>query len=496
MTPWRRHLIALAAVIAALITLFARDAGAMAGQWWDSSTYQHCLFIVPIVGWLIWQRRREVAPILPASWLPGLVLVALGSLLWLVGEAAGVALIRHVALLLMIQASVPAILGPAVTRAILFPLFYLIFLVPFGDMFVPQLQTITAAMCMALLHLVGIPAHIDGVFITIPNGWFEVAEACSGVKFLVAMVAYGALAAHVCFRSWARRAAFMALCVAAPILANGVRAFSTIYAAHLTSVEAATGFDHIVYGWFFFAIVMILVMLISWRFFDRGVSDPWLRAWRPSDHRVRPLIPMMLAVAGTALLTVGANGALLAAGQVALPNAVTLPQVRGWTLSAPPETPWVARFDGADHRLYGHYRNARGGTVDLAVALYGFQDEGRKIVAFGQGAADPDSAWNWTADTVAPPGAHGERLLGTAKLAREAWTFYILPSGTTGAAMTVKLHTLLARLTGGDLRAAVVIMAAEDRAGQDAHAVLTQFHRDFGAPSARTARLFSMAQAR
>jgi exosortase/archaeosortase family protein len=58
-----------------------------------------------------------------------------------------------------------------------------------------------------------------------------VAEACSGVKFLIAMVALGVLVANVCFRSWHRRAAFMALCVAVPILANGVRAWGTIYAA-------------------------------------------------------------------------------------------------------------------------------------------------------------------------------------------------------------------------------------------------------------------------
>jgi exosortase len=101
----------------------------------------------------------------------------------------------------------------------------MLFLVPFGDELIPALQTVTARIVMVLLHLAGIPATLDGVFITVPAGYFKVAEACSGVKFLIAMIAYGVLVCQVCFRSWPRRVAFMALSLVVPILANGVRAW-------------------------------------------------------------------------------------------------------------------------------------------------------------------------------------------------------------------------------------------------------------------------------
>ncbi len=94
---------------------------------------------------------------------------------------------------------------------------------------------------MPLLHLVGVPATVDGVLITTANGYFEVAEACSGAKFVIAMVAYGVLVANVCYRTWPRRAAFMAMAMVVPVIANGLRAFGTIYAAVLTCVEQATG---------------------------------------------------------------------------------------------------------------------------------------------------------------------------------------------------------------------------------------------------------------
>lgn len=493
-TAWRTHLLALVAVVLAMLVLFARDVADLADQWWNSSTYGHCLFILPLAGWLVWQRRREVAQVEPRAWLPGLAVLGLAAFGWLIGEAAGIALIRHAALVAMVQASVLTILGPAALRSLLFPVFYLIFLIPFGGEFVAPMQTLTAKMTMTLLGWSGVPAKIDGVFITTPSGWFEVAEACAGVKFLVAMVAYGALAANVCFKSWARRAAFMALCIIAPILANGVRAFGTIYAAHLTDVETATGFDHIVYGWFFFAFVMALVTAASWPFFDRKIGSRWLDSVPAAIGRGRPVMPLAMAALGVLLLPLLWNGTVIAAGRHALPNPVALPQVKGWAVVPPRMTyPWTPRFDGADHRLFGQYRDTQGHAVDLAIALYGWQAEGRKLVGFAQGAIDRATKWAWAANTRAPEGGKGEAMRGPNKVTREALTFYVLGGGATGDAMTVKLRTLTSRMFGGDQGAAVVIISAE---GDGARARIDAFLASMGPVARVTDTLIAQASPR
>ena len=67
---------------------------------------------------------------------------------------------------------------------LLFPLAFAVFLVPFGEEIVPPLQMLTAEIVIALTHLSGIEAHIDGVFIDTPAGLFEVAAACAGVQFV------------------------------------------------------------------------------------------------------------------------------------------------------------------------------------------------------------------------------------------------------------------------------------------------------------------------
>src|SRR3546814_7294921 len=94
----------------------------------------------------------------------------------------------------------------------------------------------------------------------------------------------------------------MVMALVVPVLANGLRAFGTIYAAHITSVEQATGYDHIVYGWIFFGLVMAAVLAIGWKWFDR---DPRARWFDPAALQAVPrhrtgLLPgaaLVLAVA-------------------------------------------------------------------------------------------------------------------------------------------------------------------------------------------------------
>ncbi len=490
---WRQPLVATALAIAALLALFARDLADMAALWWNISTYQHCLYVLPIVAWLLWLRRDEALRVAPAGWPWGLLLVLTAALVWLIGEAASLAIIRHLGLVLMIQSTVLAILGPAFVRAVFFPLFYLIFLVPFGDEFVGPMQTLTARMTMGLLHLSGVPATIDGVFITTRAGWFEVAQACAGVKFLVAMIAYGALAANVCFRSPIRRALFMIAAIIVPVLANGVRAWATIFAAEFVGVASASGFDHIVYGWIFFALVMVFIMAAAWPFFDRGIGDKWLGGtpltpWQPTAAIV-VMAPLSILVAALPILW---DSVVARAGRFPLPAPVSLPTIPGWTrVGDLPVTPWTPRFDGADHRLLGRYGNGAGQRVDVAVALYGWQENGRQIVAFGQGAANADEHWAWAADVPSNYGDKVERLMGPDKSIRESATWWFVSGTPTHSRAAVKIATLKARLTGRDQSAVSIIVSAE---GKHAHNALTAFVRAMGSPQPRVATMLAQAK--
>ena len=153
------------------------DVVALAELYWTNTTFGHCLFVAPVIAWLVWQRRAELALVSPQGWWPGLVLVAAGGFGWLLGDAGGVSFARHLGVVMMLQGAVVTILGPNVARGLLFPIAYALFLVPFGEFLESPLQTITVWITMHLLHLVGVAATVDGVLITAGDKYFEVAEA-------------------------------------------------------------------------------------------------------------------------------------------------------------------------------------------------------------------------------------------------------------------------------------------------------------------------------
>ncbi|MEE9433606.1 MAG: exosortase A [Sphingorhabdus sp.] len=479
---WHRSLQFLAASWAALLLLFWRDTADMAEIWWNSSTFNHCLLILPILVWLVYQRKDELGQLTPKPWWPAIAWFGAGAGGWLLGEAAGVALARQAGLVMMLQGSAATLLGPQVTRGLLFPLFYMFFLVPAGEELVPALQTFTAKMCMFFLGLTGIPAHIDGIFITTPGGYFKVAEACSGVKFLVAMVAYGALVSNVCFKSWPRRAAFMALSIVVPIFANGLRAFGTIYIAEHTGIEFAASWDHVFYGWIFFAIVLVIVMAIGWRFFDRkpdeAAFDPALLSGPVKGaSSFRVAMPAMAAIAALPLLW----SALVMNRPAELPAHIDLPQVAGWEIVPyKPARDWKPRFDGASHYLFGRYHSAEGHDVDLFAVVYDRQQEGHEIVGFAQGAANPNSEWAWTEDMPAPANGRAERIKAPGPVVRDVLSFYRVNGTTTGSAMKVKIETLKARLLAGDQQAVGIILSSEYRDNRSPRPALDKFLKDLG----------------
>ena len=474
---WRRHGAILGGVAALLIALFWHDVRGLTDIWWTSTTFGHCLFIGPVVAWLVWQRRAGLAEVAPVAWTPGLALVALGGFGWLVGDAGGVALARHLGMVLMLQGAVVTILGPNVARALLFPLAYALFLVPFGEGLEGPLQTATVAMTMPLLHLFGVPAHVDGVLITIPGGYFEVAEACSGAKFVIAMIAYGTLVANVCFVSWRRRAIFMVVAVVVPVLANGLRAFGTIYAAYLTSVERATGLDHIVYGWVFFGLVMAATLALGWRWFDRAPDAPQFdpeRLQAVPRFRIDALIAAAMVLA-TAAVFPAWSGAIAGRAQ-ALPTRIALPEVPGWhRTSSSTRGAWSPNYPGADHFLLGRYADDEGNAVDLAVAVYGSQHEGKELVAFGVGPLREDDLWVRVADLPDLAGGSVMRVTAPGPVERQIASWYRVGDVVTHGGAMVKLETLKAKLLGGPQRAVAVHVSAEASLGRDPRAAMAKF---------------------
>ena len=479
---WRQSLLMLGSAWIVLIALFLGDWRAMAAQWWDISTYNHILLVPAILAWLVALRRHELARFVPGAWWPGLIVVAGAAFVWVLGSFAGLSLARQLGAVVMLQGAALALLGPRVSAGLAFPLAYMLFLVPFGDELIPLLQLITAQITMALLALSGIPASLEGVFITTPTALFKVAEACSGVKFLIAMSAFAVLAANLCFRSSPRRIVFVAATLALAVLANGVRAWGSVVIAHWRGVEFAVGFDHIFYGWIFFAVIIALVLALGWRWFDRAPDDAQIDveaiAASPLLARLERFgIGSGIALGATLMLAVGGLAWAAAADRLAaqLPPRVDLPAVEGWQrIDYAPREPWQPRHGGAAHRLLGRYADGQGITVDVSYALYASQGEGHEAGGFGEGALTPESAWDWAQPGPVVAGAQTDRL-AAGPVERLCATWYKTGDTVTGSNARLKLANMADRLLLRRRATAVLILSAEENSEHPAEHALTRF---------------------
>ncbi len=303
---------------------FRQEAAAALAVWNASTAYNHCFLVLPIAAWLAYERRGRLPGVTawPLPWAV-LLVVPLGAV-WLLSERLGIMEGRQFAALGCIELLMLVVLGWRMVRAFAAPLAYLVFLVPFGAFLTSPLQDFTAHFVVWGLNGLGIANYSDGHTIEIPEGVFFVAEACAGLRFLIAAVAFGVLYAFTLYRSPVRRVLFVAVSVVVPVLANGVRALGIVAAGHwLGSAEAAAA-DHLIYGWLFFSAVIMLLILAGLPFRQDGRPKAAATVARPSIPVLRMAIPAVLlaALAAAGPLLVGVLDRAAAAELVSAPAAL------------------------------------------------------------------------------------------------------------------------------------------------------------------------------
>jgi exosortase A len=385
--PVRSEALIGALVLGALVWLLGWywDTALSAVETWQrSDTFAHGFLVVPISAWLVWRQRHVLAAIQFRPDFLALPLLAIVGFGWLLAQLGGVTVVQQFGLVLMIVLSVWAILGTQAVRTLAFPLFFLLFAVPFGEFLEPPLMEHTADFTVAALRLSGIPVYRDGLYFMLPSGSWSVVEACSGLRYLIASVTLGFLYAYLTYRSFTRRALFVAASLLVPIVANWLRAYMIVMIGHLSEMKYAVGVDHLLYGWVFFGVVMLLLFWIGsyWREDLKPLEQAPSVVPAPRNARSMALIAVAtLAVAGIAAAwpLVGARiEGMIAYGPPALEaprGAGGWQRVEGGRLSS-----WTPRFHNYQASIREVYASGAHGA-GLVIVYYRHQGPGAQVVS-------------------------------------------------------------------------------------------------------------------
>lgn len=375
--------------------------GSLIRMWWGSDDYSHG-FLVPFISlYMVWTKRSRLKqrPIAPNFWI-GAPLVTLAGLALLGGRMGGIVVLEEISLVLMIAGLVSLLMGKERLRIALLPILYLLFMIKIfgegGDRFHWPFQLLAANIGVWLLQSLGFPAFREAQYIQLPHVTLEVAAACSGVRFLLSIIALGVPLAHFTQRTKFRKIGLTLFAVTIAILANGLRvALIGIWAYYGGSVVHGPFhiFDGIFVAWIGFAALFIGAWFLSkgpkevassarsedglsgaavdqsFPGWGRGTSRRWNGAWRVA-------FALLLATAGV-VYSYQNDPIPIEKGFGKIP--MVSGDWRGRALD-PRETHF--RIEGPYAEMARVYTNSAGDAVDLYVGYFDKQEHGRDLVNY------------------------------------------------------------------------------------------------------------------
>jgi exosortase D (VPLPA-CTERM-specific) len=395
---------------------------------WGEPEYSHGWLIPIITLFCLWQRRQRILQDHAAGTWRGTALVAAGLALLVLAWMALMQMPQAVAFIVVLAGLGLAGLGARSMRLVWLPLAFLLFALPVpGTAYLvlsTQLQHLSSQIGAWMLQALGVSVFLDGNVIDLGTFKLQVAEACSGLRYLFPLAAFGFLCAWL-YRAplWARALVFLAT-IPITVLTNSARIALTGVLMEYGSQELAEGFLHLFEGWIIFLVALALLFGLMWGLaklrdpgarvadlldFDRMAGDVApkaageLRAGSPQPATRGPGAPLLVSVALLVLVLPVQWWVAERTEQVPdRPGLVTFPLHLGdWTGQfAAVDGDTLAVLQADDYLLADYAGAGGGGAINLWVAYYGSQIEQGRIHSPKE--CLPGAGWEFTRIEAVP----------------------------------------------------------------------------------------------
>ena len=261
------------ALLAALwLLVIAPVVPSMVDTWFSHSDNSHAVLVPFISLYFAWSNRAELAETAKTGSFLGGLFLTLCLALFLISYVGGIAF----GVRLMIVASLIGLLwtcwGWPCLRVLAFPLGFLFFMVPIPDTLLNMvsfpLQLQATNISTWVISLFSIPVYREGNMLYFVQTQLEVAEACSGIRSIVALTMLSVLLAYMSDAGWPKKAFLVVCAIPVALLANVLRVSGTGILAHFYGDKVARGFLHdfsgLVVFLFGLAVMFLLYRLLDW----------------------------------------------------------------------------------------------------------------------------------------------------------------------------------------------------------------------------------------
>jgi len=263
---WSKILLLLSLLLA--LAFYAPDADLLWKAWTDLEEFSHGPLMLAVGLFLMWKRRSLLAyPDTKGRFL-GPIAIFIAIAVYGLAIKAGIENARHLSIILLVFGLFLSFGGVTYARYIFPSLVLLPFVVPppsfLNSNLSYGLQLISTDMSVFSLRAIGVTVFQDGNIIDLGKMKLEVAEACSGLRYLYPMIGLGALSGMLFDIPLWKRGLFLVLAAAISILMNSIRIFLTGAFVEFTDMGVSEGFFHLFEGWVFFLISFVVVLSACW----------------------------------------------------------------------------------------------------------------------------------------------------------------------------------------------------------------------------------------
>ena len=443
---------------------------------------------MPIAVLMIWAKRRELAgTVVAPSYGAGGLLCGLGLLVLVVGRASSTNLLEELSLVVTIAGLTLLLLGARVFRILLFPLVYLVAMIPFWEFLTnglqPYFQAYSATVGVAVVRSLGVPAFLDGFVIQLPNATLEVAQACSGINYLISVYCVGLPMTALLVSSWPKRIFVVLATALIALVSNGLRVAVVCLFAYF-GIRSPNGDIHGPFALFRsllisgigFTALFGLVFWLADR--DRYLYSLWPA--EPSDRvnngtpfNLRPL-SVLCAVA----MLGGVIGFDLSHRVTTVPLTMGLrrlpDRIGRWEVlrSASPaldlaELPF-------DEKLYRTYAGADGTELNLFLGYLGSQEQGRELggYAIRTALSGRDHAEYWSPSIE--PNRVNDLLMPVGNTTSYVVYWYVLNGRAVAAEYQAKLYSAWDSIIYGRSNGALIVVRTQLGTGESVAAARTR----------------------
>jgi exosortase len=233
---------------------------------WSQPDFSHGYLIPFFALFLVWDKRRALrsTPIAPA-WA-GASLVILGLIELLLGVFGADLFLQRTSFVLLAAGIIWTLLGKRMLDQLKFVLFVLLLAIPLPTIIYNQitfpLQILASTLASSALQMLQIPVLRDGNIIQLPAMPLEVAEACSGIRSLMSLLAVAVIYGYFLERATWRRWVLALSAIPIAVTANVARIFGTGLCVQYWDPVKAMGFFHDFSGWLIFLVSLSCLYLV------------------------------------------------------------------------------------------------------------------------------------------------------------------------------------------------------------------------------------------